>query len=98
MESGASKRIDSNEVVVRLVNQFVENRDFVQDSVGPVDQKLADNNEQGNRDRNPSPAILFHVVIHLTVFGEMTGVDPRSCQARGTDTVEYVPLDLIASG
>jgi hypothetical protein len=76
MESGASKRIDGNKVVVGLVNKSVEERYFVQDSVSPVDQELADNNEQGSGDGNPSPAVLFNVVVDLAVLGEMAGVDP----------------------
>jgi hypothetical protein len=76
MESGTSERIDGNKVVMRLVNKSVEERYFVQDSVSPVDQELADNNEQGSGDGNPSPAVLFNVVVDLAVLGEMACVDP----------------------
>ena len=95
MESGSSKRIDGNEVVVRLVNVFVENRNLVQDSVSPVDHELADQDKKSDRDWNPSPAVFFNVVIDLAVLGEVTSVDPRSSQARRTDTVVQVPLDFL---
>ncbi len=94
MESGASERINGNEVVVRLVNVLVKNRNLVQDSVSPVDHELADGDKQKHGNRNPSPAVLFDVVIYLAILGEVTSINPRSSQTRRPNAVEQVPLDL----
>jgi len=94
MERGASERINGNEVVVGLVNVLVKNGYFVQDSVSPVDHKLTDGDKQNHGNRNPSPAVLFDVVINLAILGEVTSINPRSSQTRRTNAVKQVPLDL----